>query len=113
MEGLSDEDITSLFCNLLDNAIDEASKSDDGFIDIRSEHKSGTSFLMISTINSCNSSPFDDTGKTSTKKSKENYHGIGFTSIEKIVNKYNGNIETYFDGDDNTFHAIILLKVNQ
>ena len=112
VEGLSDEDITSLFCNLLDNAIDEASKSDDGFIDIRSEHKSGTSFLMISTINSCNCNPFDDTGKTSTKKSKENYHGIGFTSIEKIVKKYNGNIETYFDGNDNTFHTIILLKVN-
>lgn len=37
-------------------------------------------------------------------------HGFGLKSIRKIVAKYNGNIQIYYNSDTLTFHAIITLK---
>lgn len=102
-------DITSLFCNLLDNAVEAAHNSPDGFISIIIRRKNNVTYT-ISTTNSCIRPPiFEESGKLKTTKSDCSHHGLGCSSINKIVEKYNGHIHNYYNEDDMTFHSIILI----
>ncbi len=79
---IADNDFTSLFCNLLDNA--------------------------ITVINSCRKNPFLCKGRQLTVN--KNGHGFGLKSIRKAVSKYHGNLQMYYNDDMLTFHTIITLK---
>lgn len=37
-------------------------------------------------------------------------HGFGLKSIRRIIKKYNGDIEMYYNDVTCTFHTIIMLK---
>ncbi len=108
---LSDEDLTSLFCNLLDNAYESACKQKNSFIEINMERKEHTAFTLLTMTNSCWSDPFDPNTKQliSTKKDTLR-HGFGIKSIKRILKKYNGDIQMYYDKEHITFHTIIMLK---
>lgn len=79
---IADNDLTSLFCNLLDNA--------------------------ITVINSCRKNPFLCKDRQLTVN--KNGHGFGLKSIRKVVSKYHGNLQMYYNDDTLTFHTIITLK---
>lgn len=107
---LSDNDLTALFCNLLDNAIEAAEGIPGSYVEMSVSKKTPSDFVVLSVINSCRSNPFTmnpplpATGKMDGKK-----HGFGVKSIKKIVEKYNGDIQMYFNEDALTFHSIITL----
>lgn len=108
---LSDTDLTSLFCNLLDNAYEAACNIPDAFIEITAGKKEKTPFTIITVVNSCRVNPFDHAnGRLTTTKSDSAKHGFGVKSIQKIVDKYHGNLEMYFDEETMTFHSVIMLK---
>lgn len=46
-------DLTSLFCNLLDNAVEAAENISDSFIEISVRKKENSPFIVIVMINSC------------------------------------------------------------
>lgn len=50
---------------------------------------------------------FDSHGKLKTSKKDTISHGYGLKSIERVVNKYNGFIDMYYDENDSTFHTLI------
>ena len=108
---IADNDITSLFCNLLDNAVEATQNIPDSFIEVNTSRRDKTPFTMITVINSCRTNPFSkQDGSLITNKPDQLKHGFGLKSIRKTVKKYNGDMQMYFDDETKTFHTIITLK---
>lgn len=107
---IKDNDVTSLFCNLLDNALAAAVIMPEGYIDLMVSRRQNTNFTVITLINSCRYNPFDEYGRLITRKPNRERHGFGMKSIQRIVNKYNGEMTYYFDDESKTFHTILLLR---
>ena len=72
-----------------------------------------TPFVLITLINSCRINPFtkEHNNLITTKPDKHN-HGFGIKSIQKIVKKYHGDIQMYYNEESLTFHTIITLRKN-
>ena len=101
---MTTEDITTLFCNLFDNAIEAASSLAHGIIEFKIADKAETHITVISLINSCKRMPVRTAvNQFQSTKPDRRWHGIGMRSIEKIVTKYNGTLNTYYKEDDKTF----------
>ena len=95
----------AIFC---DNAYEAACKTDDGHITLKiCSDTSDKLTIMVNVVNSCNGNPFDSHGKLKTSKKDTISHGYGLKSIERVVNKYNGFIDMYYDENDSTFHTLI------
>lgn len=108
---ISDSDLTSLFCNLLDNAIEAAGKIPESFIEVTANKQEKTPFVVITVINSCRKNPFStQEGRLLTSKSDKHDHGFGIKSIRRTIRKYHGNMQMYYHDNSLTFHAIITLK---
>lgn len=108
---LTDNDLTSLFCNLLDNALEAACGMPDSFIELNTSKREKTPFLVITVINSSRKNPISDPqGILTTQKADRRRHGFGMKSIQKIVDKYHGNIQMYYNDATLTFHTILTLK---
>lgn len=111
---MTNNDITSLFCNLLDNAFDASVHIPESFIEISVKRRYNTPITLITIKNSCRTNPFLQTGKNlMTHKPDKSKHGFGIKSIRKIVQKYNGNMEMYYKDDSSTFHVIIMLNTSE
>ncbi len=107
---ISDSDLTALFCNLLDNAMEAAEGIPGGYIEINILKTDPTDFVVLSVINSCRNDPFTkDSHSPATRKADKKKHGFGIKSIKKIVEKYHGEMQMYYNGDALTFHSIITL----
>lgn len=104
-------ELTSLFCNLLDNAVEAAENIPDSFIELTAQKKEGSSFLVVILVNSCRSAPvYAQDGLPVSHKAGGGRHGFGIKSIKKVVKQYGGNLQMYYDNDTGTFHTIITLK---
>lgn len=104
-------DLTTLFCNLLENSIKASSDVPDSYIELNISDKENTSMSIINVINTCRFCPkFDKNGRPATSKKNKFRHGLGIKSIERVVDKYGGSIKMYFDEEKMAFHTIILLK---
>lgn len=104
-------DLTSLFCNLLDNALEAANNIPASFIEINVRKREKTPFILITVVNSCLENPFSEqNGKLTTNKPEKDKHGFGIKSIQKVVKKYHGDMQMYYHEDTFTFHTIITLR---
>lgn len=111
IDFIADADITSLFCNLLDNAIEAACHISNSFIEISACKREKTPFVVITIVNSSRKNPFEKpNGKLTTTKINKQKHGFGIKSIQKIVNKYHGDMQMYYNQESLTFHTVITLK---
>lgn len=110
---LSEYDMTALFSNLLDNAIDAAKNIPNSYIELSVTPHSDKK-IIITMVNSCRKNPFSKNNKQliTTKKNKWR-HGYGMKSIQRVVDKYEGDSRFYFDMENYTFHTIIILKKMQ
>lgn len=110
IEKMDVADIVSLFCNLLDNCIESAKTMKHAFIFLSIIKKEETPYTVISLQNSCLDTPLNKNGEfKETHKMDKVIHGFGHISIEKVVKKYGGNLQYYFDKEKSVFHSIILL----
>ena len=107
---LSEYDMTALFSNLLDNAIDATKDIPDSYIELSVTPHSDKK-IMITMVNSCRKDPFSNNSRRliTTKKNKWR-HGYGTKSIQRVVNKYGGDSRFYFDEENYTFHTVLMLK---
>lgn len=111
LNDISDSDITSLFCNLLDNAVEAADGIPDAFIEVSTGRREKTPFVVITVINSSRKNPFfKQTDKLNSSKKDKSKHGFGIKSIRKTISKYYGDMQMYYSNDSLTFHTIITLK---
>ena len=107
---MSDNDLTALFCNLMDNALEAASKVQESYIELSVSLKSGTNIVVISMINSCEENPLNSAGGFITRKQDKKSHGYGMKSIKRIISNYDGEMNLYFEEESSSFHTIIMLK---
>lgn len=108
---IADHDLTSLFCNLLDNAVEAADHIPNSYIEVNTCKREKTPFVVITVINSCRRDPFSkENNRLFTEKSDKQRHGFGIKSIRKAISKYSGDIRMYYNDDTLTFHTIITLK---
>lgn len=105
-------DISALFNNLLDNAVEAAAESADKFIHLEITH-SLSSYHKITVINSCDNEPNSEKGKLITTKKNKDIHGFGTKSIRKIVKKYNGELQWEYDNANKQFKLVILFPDEQ
>ena len=111
LKNLDYTELTSLFCNLLDNAITSCKDMPDPFIELNVLLKENSSLTLIKIVNSCNTEPhFDTNGFPVSSKEDVQNHGLGLKSVSRIISNYNGTIKMYYDSSQKVFHTIILLN---
>lgn len=101
-------DITILLCNLFENAIEAASKTNPAFIHITFSFDPEKNISIIGIVNSCHEKVTFVNEIPVTSKPIPHDHGLGIKSIKRVVEKHNGSINMYQD-NDYAFHTIILL----
>lgn len=103
---IQDYELTSLMCNLLDNALEAAEQSAHKTIDLRIVAKNMQDIIILG--NSCDTPPQQKAGKLLTSKSDKQLHGIGSKSIMRVVKKYNGIYDWEYDPENKTFETTIV-----
>lgn len=102
-------DLSTIYGNILDNAIESCMMCEDKYIEIT--FKQIGSYYIMRFMNSCcyvNS----DNGTFTTTKSKD-YHGFGLTNIKETVEKYEGSADFKYDAEENEFISTIRFKVDR
>lgn len=103
-------DITSLFGNLLENAVEAADGASEPYLELLTDLRPGGS-LMVSLTNSCRHIPeADGKGGFLSSKPQAGTHGIGLMSVRAVVDKYNGTIRQYYEDENRLFHTVILIS---
>lgn len=100
--------ISSLLSNLLDNAIEGCARVEKNrFIEV-SDHLAG-SLYTLKVVNSKSSQPVQmQGGSILTSKDYASDHGYGTRIVQKIAQKYGGEVQFVDEGD--RFSAIVLLQ---
>lgn len=110
---LAINDISSLLNNIFDNAVEAAEQSEKRLINLQISNIL-TSYHKIIVTNSCDTEPdYNSNGELITKKKDKGAHGFGTKSINKIVNKYHGEMQWDYDKTDKIFKLIILIPDEQ
>ena len=110
LEFMQPMDISALFGNALDNAIESVKKISDR--QKRLIHVSVArqkNFLRIKVENCYEGDLEFENGMPKTTKQDKRYHGYGMKSIRKIVEKYNGSVTV--NAEDGWFELRILMVV--
>ena len=108
---MDDIDISPLFGNLLSNAFESAKESEEKIIELDIQFKSTQKITIVRVMNSCHEPPQKDSeGLFITNKKNKEQHGFGQKSILRIVNKYNGQANNYYDDETKLFDWVIVLR---
>ena len=102
---MDDLDISNLFSNILDNAIENCVKSNDKKIKLSIYKR--LDYIVIQCSNSYDGKVVEANKKIISRKSDEG-HGYGLRIIDDIVKKYNG--EKSIDYNDDTFTISLFIK---
>lgn len=108
---ITQTDLTSIFNNLLDNAVESARKSKDKLITLSINSFGNIIFLELS--NSCDFPPRSSNEKLLTTKKDGGLHGYGFKSITKSVKKYDGDIEWEYKEDEKLFCTTVFFPMKE
>lgn len=102
---LTEQEIIALFGNLFDNAIEASSRVEGNikWICLAIRKMQEMTFIKIS--NSYKDSPVLEQDEFISIKSDKRMHGLGMTSMQMIVEKYDGNMELDYDSEN--FTAVI------
>lgn len=103
-----DMDISILFGNLIDNAIEAARNTESGHVCVEVERKKNCISVLVS--NTIKESVLDKNKKLITVKSDKKIHGIGLRNVHDVVEKYNGIIDFYEESGE--FRVHVLLQIN-
>lgn len=110
LDFMKEEDIYSLFGNLLDNAIESVNKIK-GDKNITLKIKSVGNLISISCKNPYSGKIKFFNGLPISTKEDSNYHGFGVKSIKLIAEKYGGSLQ--IDASNNIFIVSILFVRNE
>lgn len=108
---MSAKDLSAIFNNALDNAVESAEKSTDKEIMLHIS-RSINSYHKIIIENSCDNEPVSKNETLITTKKQKSGHGYGTKSIEKSVEKYNGEMKWEYETDEKLFRLFILIPPN-
>ncbi len=106
---LEQADITALFGNLLENAIEAAAGAPTAYIELSAGARPGGS-LLVTLVNTCAHPPESDgAGGFLTRKAQRGQHGLGLKSVKAVVQKHGGSLRQYYEEGAGLFHTVVLL----
>lgn len=105
--GIDDYDITVILGNLFDNAIEACSKLDRDKRNIKCSIKMIKNQVFITMENPYLGKILWSNGNPLTQKVDKANHGIGLQNVKRVVEKYNGILET--TGENNIFTVKTML----
>ena len=109
LQKIKSVDLSTIYGNILDNAIESCIRCDEKIIEIT--FKQVGSYYIMRFINSCSFINHID-GDFTTTKSKE-YHGYGLNNIRDAVKKYEGSVDSKYVEDKNLFITTIRFKIDR
>lgn len=114
VDFIDDTDISALFGNLLSNAFEAAKDSEEKLIELYIKIKPDQKTTSIKISNSCKGPPVkNERGLFVSHKEDKEKHGLGQKSIKRIIKKYGGTSETYYDDDEKRFEMLIVFSMQQ
>lgn len=104
-------DLCSLFCNLIDNAIEACermeSTSQKRFFSVKADYRQGC--LVLRVANSSEGALHRSGERLVTQKNNREEHGLGIKLVERIVDKYQGKF--YLMEQENTVVVDVILNL--
>lgn len=95
LEGIRDVDITTIFANVLDNAIEAAAKAEHGFVEIKADYVQ--EFLVVKISNAKPAGNYKKTG----------HMGVGLENVRRTLERYFGDMQT--EEAENIFRTVITI----
>lgn len=108
LKFMSSKDLSTIFNNALDNAVEAAEQSAEKIITL-SISKSMNQYHKIIIENSSDREPLANDKTLLTTKKQKTGHGYGTKSIEKAVQKYGGETDWEYDKAQKQFCLTILI----
>lgn len=112
LDFMAANELTALFCNLLDNAMEAASCVSDSFIEVNLFRQENAPYAILSVENSCPQNPFDSHGNLPSHKKDALPHGLGLKSVRRIVENYQGHMDLYYKEETQTFYMVARIAVS-
>lgn len=106
---IDDLDLVNMLGNLLDNAVEAASKKEGSSLQVDISVRKGGRWMVISVVNDYFEELKKSNGIFLTTKKGEGIHGIGIQSVSKTAKKYQGYLTHYTE--NRKFHAVLLLRI--
>lgn len=106
--NIAQMDLCTIISNILDNAIEECQRHDDGKIQFSIFERGN--YLVISCTNPIGESSKKKSSLLVSEKNNPKMHGIGLRNVEATANKYNGN--TLIDINNFQFTITVNLCLN-
>ncbi len=110
---MQDNDIYSLFSNILDNAIEAVQLVPEEKRQISVTASKKDDVLSITETNYFNGSIVEENGEIVTAKQDRIYHGFGLKSIKYVVDKYGGTVMVNTDGDVYCLNVMFFIAEQQ
>ena len=107
IDQVENMDLIVIMGNLLDNAIEAASKCGEGFVKIYLFAQNNASFSVIKIVNNYVGEIKIKDAKIQTIKEDKTKHGFGIQNVAATAKKYGGNLQNFYE--DNKFTAVVLL----
>lgn len=109
VNGVDNIDVCNLLGNLLDNAIESCSLTDEKRIVLKI--MADEQMIRISVSNTIRKSVLSENTELKTSKADSQNHGFGTKTVKEIAGIYNGFAD-YFEDNSNFFANITLVKQN-
>lgn len=112
VDYIDDIDLISIVGNLVDNAIEAASKlTENGFVKIEMFMANDGHFMIWEISNNFLVPPIIGKGGLITSKRNKLEHGIGIHTVERIVKEYDGTLK--IEVDNHRFIASIIFQIDK
>ena len=109
---MKEEDIYSLFGNLIDNAIEAVQGLDEGKRVIGLKIRAINDLLSINVNNYYEQKiEFEESGMPRTTKTEKEFHGYGLKSVKNICDRYDGDLS--ISTENNVFNIKIMFSLVQ
>lgn len=108
LDYIENSELSILICNILDNAIESAVRSDEKAVNLSLKRIGNMDLLSVE--NSCDTPPKHKNNKLITSKIDKQNHGYGTKIIERHAKQNNGKYEWFYDENEKRFHLNILFK---
>lgn len=107
---LAPHDITIIFGNLLENAVEAAQEASEPYVELRVDTPQGAD-LFLSITNSCGVPPESDgSDGYLTRKPDKQRHGMGTKSARTVIKKYGGILKQHYDKETGLFHTTVVIR---
>lgn len=104
LEFIRDIDLTTIFANLFDNAIEACKRVDNNrYINFKADKFN--EFIVMTLSNCIEAIPVKEGNKFVSQK--KNHEGLGLMNVKKTLEKYEGNVKIQYDKDEFKVNIVI------